>query len=219
MVVQIVTDLRSRFGPARDQGPRPTCLAFATSDLHAAVRSPAWDPLCCEYVFYHAQKRDGRSPNSGATFSGMLTAIRLDGQPLENHWPYALALPSDLSKWKPPVSQPAVYKRDSTIHGSQMDEITAAIDAGEPLLVTMKLSAAFFKPDPSGVIVAPASEFPDPALRHAVVLVAHGTEAGERTVLARNSWGSRWGKNGYAWMRESYVVPRLLRIARLTDEI
>lgn len=73
MTIQVVTDLRPRFGPARDQGPRPTCLAFATSDLHAAIRSPTWAPLCCEYVFYHAQTRDGRSPNSGVDADRKLT--------------------------------------------------------------------------------------------------------------------------------------------------
>ena len=30
-------DLRGRFGPARDQGGRETCLAFAMSDAHAAA--------------------------------------------------------------------------------------------------------------------------------------------------------------------------------------
>ena len=47
-------DLRGRFGPARDQGRRPTCLAFAMSDAHAATREP-WAELCCEYLFYHAE--------------------------------------------------------------------------------------------------------------------------------------------------------------------
>src|SRR5258708_38222177 len=53
--IKIAKDLRSMFGPVRDQGQRPTCLAFAASDLHAAVRG-AWAPLSCEYIFYHAQK-------------------------------------------------------------------------------------------------------------------------------------------------------------------
>jgi hypothetical protein len=44
-------DLRGRFGPARDPGARPTCLAFAASDTHAATRDP-WAELCCEYLFY-----------------------------------------------------------------------------------------------------------------------------------------------------------------------
>jgi len=35
MAIDVVCDIRHRFGPARDQGMRPTCLAFAVSDAHA----------------------------------------------------------------------------------------------------------------------------------------------------------------------------------------
>ena len=36
--ITVRQDLRDRFGPARDQGARATCLAFAMSDTHAAMR-------------------------------------------------------------------------------------------------------------------------------------------------------------------------------------
>jgi hypothetical protein len=53
-VITAAVDLRSLFGTARNQGSRPTCLAFAASDTHAALRS-GWVPLSCEYAFYQAQ--------------------------------------------------------------------------------------------------------------------------------------------------------------------
>ena len=62
MNINIISDLRHLFGDVRDQGDRPTCLAFATSDAHAGVR-PGWVPLSCEYVFYHAVKFDDRDPD------------------------------------------------------------------------------------------------------------------------------------------------------------
>ncbi len=40
MTPVVQQDLRFRFGTARDQGARPTCLAFAASDTHAALRTP-----------------------------------------------------------------------------------------------------------------------------------------------------------------------------------
>lgn len=58
----VLVDLRASFGPARNQGARPTCLAFAASDTHAAVRE-GWVPLSCEYAFYQAQRRAGRPPS------------------------------------------------------------------------------------------------------------------------------------------------------------
>lgn len=95
MPVVVTQDLRAMFGPARDQGERPTCLAFAASDAHAALRQP-WSPLSCEFAFYHAQRRAGRPPSSGASLRFMLTALKDDGQPAEGDWPYLDALPSKL---------------------------------------------------------------------------------------------------------------------------
>jgi hypothetical protein len=49
-LITVQKDLRSELGAARNQGPRPTCLAFAASDAHAALR-PGWSPLSCEFAF------------------------------------------------------------------------------------------------------------------------------------------------------------------------
>lgn len=68
--IAIAVDLRGHFGPVRDQGDRPTCLAFAASDSHAGLR-PGWAPLSCEFAFYHAQRRAGRSPAQGAVLPAM----------------------------------------------------------------------------------------------------------------------------------------------------
>jgi hypothetical protein len=92
-------DLRAKFGPVRDQGQRPTCLAFAVSDTHAALRTP-WAALSCEYVFYHAQRRASRPPTTGAELPHMLDALREDGQPIESAWAYLANSPSNT--WAPP---------------------------------------------------------------------------------------------------------------------
>jgi hypothetical protein len=88
MAIQITKDLRGSFGPARDQSARPTCMAFAASDAHAAAR-PGWAPLSVEWAYYHAVQRDGGLPHQGATMPAMLTSIREDGQSHEADWPYA----------------------------------------------------------------------------------------------------------------------------------
>ena len=102
MLVSVERDLRCHFGASRDQGTRPTCLAFAASDFHAALRG-GWIPLSCEFAFYHAQRRGRRKPTEGADLASMLDALREDGQPVETDWPYLASLPSDPSAWLPPV--------------------------------------------------------------------------------------------------------------------
>src|SRR5437870_4073619 len=118
----IKTDLRHLFGPVRDQGQRPTCLAFAASDVHAARRG-GLSPLSCEYAFFYAQRRAGRRPTDGALLPEMLSAIRDDGQPEEAGWPYLASLPSDLSKWKPPAGIAPLFRRAGQPVACKIDTI------------------------------------------------------------------------------------------------
>ena len=60
-MIKSVVDLRGDLGPARDQDPRPTCMAFAASDAHGAARD-GWEPLSTEWAYYHALKRDSGLP-------------------------------------------------------------------------------------------------------------------------------------------------------------
>jgi len=108
--IVVSVDLRSEFGPARNQGPRPTCMAFAASDTHAGLRS-GWAALSCEYAFYQAQLRAGRPPNRGALLSSMLDALREDGQPEESDWPYLPATPADAASWAPPAKMGQLFGR------------------------------------------------------------------------------------------------------------
>ena len=102
VTVKTEIDLLHRFGPVRDQGRRPTCLAFAASDSHAGVRS-GWEPLSCEFAFYNAQRRAGRSPAQGALLSAMLDTLRIDGQPVEAGWPYLDSDSVHPTTWRPSI--------------------------------------------------------------------------------------------------------------------
>lgn len=202
MGVAVLRDLRLLFGAVRDQGARPTCLAFAASDFHAALRH-AWRPLSCEFAFYHAQRRAGLSPHSGSTLEAMLAALREEGQPVERDWPYLAAPPVDLSTWAPPTTIGPVYRRAGERCSGGFDQIVFLLEARQPALVLMMLSDAFYSPDSAGVVIAPINEAPDPLRRHAVVAVAYGTLNSERAVMVRNSWGPGWGLHGHAWITET----------------
>jgi hypothetical protein len=216
--VIIKKDLRPLFGPIRDQGARPTCLAFAASDLHAAARG-AWVPLSCEYIFYHAQKRGSRKATEGATLSGMLEALRHDGQPAEQIWAYLADLPSDLSQWAPPTGATPLFRRASEETKDAVQSILDELESGRPVLTLLRLSSSFDWVKPDGIVDPAPNENPDYFRRHAVVAVGHGEWKGTRAVLVRNSWGSGWGADGYGWLTEAFVLPRVFKLAILKEDL
>lgn len=217
-IITAVVDLRSLFGAARNQGPRPTCLAFAASDAHAALRS-GWAPLSCEYAFYQAQRRAGRPPSKGALLSSMLDTLRQEGQPKEGGWPYLAVAPADAASWVPPAEVGPLFGRDGEKSNPSLDQIILKLDQRRPVIILLMLSRAFYNPTAQAVVDPAAGEAPEPARRHAVVAAGHGTVDGQRAILIRNSWGLKWGEAGHGWLTEQFLGPRIFAAATLMEEV
>jgi len=216
--ITVSVDLRSMFGPTRNQGPRPTCMAFAASDTHAALRG-GWSPLSCEYAFYQAQRRAGRPPNKGALLSSTLETLREDGQPEENGWPYLSVTPTDFASWAPPTEVGALFGRNGTRTNASFDEVIGELNQGRPLIILLTLSRSFYGPSPQAVVDPGPGEAPEPERRHAVVALGHGAIEKHRAILIRNSWGPSWGNDGYGWLTERFLNPRLFAAAALMEEV
>lgn len=209
-MIDVLMDLRLRFGPVRDQGMRPTCMAFAASDANAHA-SNAVEPFSVEFAFFHAvRRRRPFDPSFGVSFSQIADALQVDGQPTEQKWPYLLALPANILDWSPPPGCTPLFRRDYEIEPGSLDRVFQLLRSSQPVVLTMHISDSFYRPGSDGAVRAANGE---PAVAsHAVVAVGQGRENNTQMILVRNSWGEMWGLNGHAWLSEGYLQGRLLKI-------
>lgn len=209
MPIKVIVDLRPQFGPIRDQGPRPTCMAFAASDAHSFARKSP-DSLSTEYTYFRAvQRRSHTNRTTGVSFPAVVEAISLDGQPIELGWPYNPGLgPND--EWLPPNDAGDLFYRGANRLSGGIAKIYDWLDGGQAVIIVMRVSRSFFQLGQGELLNAPVTE---PALAtHALVVVGHGQIPKHRCLLVRNSWGGGWADHGYGWIHEDYMKPRLLLV-------
>lgn len=196
------------FGTARDQGSRPTCLPFAASDHHAALRD-GWVPLSPEYICSRAGDA-ATGVTVGLSLEQALGVLDVDGQPVEQDYPYQ---PNGSTTMTRVVPTEKCHQCDGNETSPSVDDIVQPIENGQPVLVIMSISDAFYRPDKNHYITS--TEAVDNSRVHAVVAVSTGEARGRRCIQVRNSWGLLWGHNGYAWVDADYLLPRLFKTAIL----
>lgn len=203
-------DMRHEFPEARDQGVRPTCLAFAISDAHMfAADLPGL--LAPEYLHFHAAQLAGVSQNAAVGVRSVRTALESEGQPLESECPYSDCRPES---WTPPSGYSAIWTRRSGIaDGNPSSVLSDALVNGRAPVLVFRVSRSFHAPAPSSHVVQEDGGY-DRRL-HAVLIVGEGQVASSTAFLARNSWGRGWGEDGHAWLPDSYVNARASEIVEV----
>lgn len=198
MTAAVACTIEDQFGPVRDQGPRPTCLAFALSALNQHTSSaPGY--LSVEYLY--RQALSGGACTDGLTLDRGLASVS-KGQPEEHEAPYETAEPVL------PVTVPVLpaattlYSAALNQHALDLAAIERTLRAGQPVGLGIRVTRSFTQPS-NGVIAFEADVFPGAA--HAVVVVGLGTIGSDCHLRIRNSWGPQWGDAGHAWLPWSYV--------------
>jgi len=187
-------DLRELFGPIRDQGTRPTCLAFASSAAHENARARV-APLSPEALFHSCVDRDPPAETEGTTTDVIAAALQEDGQCDEADWPYGAPAP---------IGAPTFYRAQPgpprAVHINEF--VKAALVQGQPVILALTLTGAWENAGPDGVIPSPTPADEDLG-GHAVLAV--GYDLARNVTLARNSWSTDWGDRGYAWLPDDYL--------------
>lgn len=220
-MIDVVIDHTSSYGAARDQGPRPTCIAFAVSDGHACTRKAPEQFLSCEYLFYHAAQRQLPGHHqSGVKTGAIIAALQADGQPLETHYPYQLTLAPAAALPVPPAPFPHPrYRAAWKFNGFSETQVRDLLEQGQAILFALKITEKFSLLTPENPILAGDLDNDPVTGIHAVVGVGYGRDChGTSYVKIRNSWGEYWGSKGYGWIPMSYANKQLVWMAQLFCE-
>ncbi len=192
-------DFRSRLGVPKSQGLRSTCLAFAASAAHEVTLFDDQDILdtCEEYLYWASKQHD--TPGQGTTFPAIREALRTEGQPLEDAWPYDAHRDDQDSGYTPPDAAHTALPRWKPAFApvpSTPNSVRAELDAGRAVVLGLPTWPGFDVPIAGRLLVPTPSELD--GAHHAVTVIGYDETTSE--MLIRNSWGPRWGDDGAAWM-------------------
>lgn len=204
-------DLRPYLPPIQDQGPRPTCLAFAVTGAHEFARNHALAgvlDLSEEAIYWRGRLLSGIS--GGMTFVAAAEALHSHGQPEEYYWPYDPSRDEDDSRYVPPpgaLHPTQCFLADLERVDLSLDSVTATLEQGAVVVAGLVMSSPFFE-NTGGIIRMPTS---DELIQqgHAVVLVGYADPTGADSdgyLVFRNSWGREWGDKGYGYLPYAYLT-------------
>lgn len=203
MIIQDII-LQEADWPTRDQGQRPTCLAFVISDLN---RHQEVNELSPEYAYRAAAiKSPGWTPGSGLS---VLTALSANtaGLPIDSECPYQ---PEEPNLPIPPLPTGLIlHGTPLRVISRDIDTIICSLQEKKMLGIGIRLTPNFYQPN-DGIIQY--SEPTLPGMWHGVLAVGlgHDDSTAERYILIRNSWGSNWGYDGRAWLPEQYIKKHIV---------
>lgn len=206
-MINEAVNFSTSLGSPRNQGNRPTCLAFASSDLNKYINDVN-APLSVEYLCHSLAKNSPDwKPDKGFSMGAAISALQSPGQPEENLYPYlAAATATPLSP--APAGLAPLYTCKATKRNLSPDEIIATVTASSAVAIIVRVTQTFYKPA-KGIVEFSASYVPN-AL-HALVAVGVGVheDTKQTHILIRNSWGAAWGVNGHAWISRQYLESHL----------
>ncbi|MGI8825450.1 MAG: C1 family peptidase [Chloroflexota bacterium] len=203
-------DLRPNCPPIYDQGNLGSCTANAIAgaiqfDRIKQQLQPAFAPSRL-FVYYNERVMEGTvASDSGAQIRDGIKSIGQQGDCPENMWPY------DIAQFQVKPSQAcydAAVKYKAILYQSVTQNLTqmkGRLADGYPFVFGFTVYESFESPQ-----VAQTGEAPLPGSNEQVLgghaVLAVGYDDATARFIARNSWGTGWGMQGYFTLPYAYLT-------------
>ena len=199
-------DFRKLMDEVRDQGSRPTCVAFALTAAHEKWRVAAEnisEDLCEEFLYWAAKKVD-MNGLAGTSLNSAAKALGDTGQPNEDSWPYDSEFDDSLSNLEPPalLDFDKCIQLETEALDLTLTEIKSRLSSEDAVVLVVPVCDSFFITD-DGFMQLPSPEEIIADL-HAVLIVGYDDSLHNGVLMIRNSWGADWGDEGYGYLPYSY---------------
>jgi C1A family cysteine protease len=222
-------DLRDQFPPIEDQGNLGSCTANAgVALLEYFERRAAGNHIDASRLFLYKATRNlmGQAGDTGAFLRTTMQAMILFGIPPETYWPYDIArFEEEPTPFCYAFGQNyralQYYRLDPP--GTTRDQLVAQIKThlttGLPPMFGFSVYASYRQSFDNGGLIPFPNAGENKVGGHAVVAVGYdddrqiqnvnGGDATRGAIRIRNSWGTRWGEEGYGWLPYAFVFRHL----------
>jgi C1A family cysteine protease len=203
-------DLRPKCPPVYDQGSIGSCVGNGVAFCHHfdQIKRGFKNQFAPSrlFVYYNARAIEGTvNEDAGAQIHDGIQTVKQYGICAETIWPY------DVSKFAVKPTQPAYVsaEKSQTLKHQQVNQTAADIEQclieGYPVVFGMMVYEDF-----EGPVVAKTGMVPMPRGNmiggHCMVIV--GYNRAKQLFIVRNSWGMKWGDNGYCYVPYAYMLDR-----------
>jgi len=201
-------DLRSKLPACYDQGALGSCTANALVGAFQASDPAFYGSRL--FLYYNERLLEGSvAYDAGATLYDGVASMIKNGVCPESDWPYVVS--------KFAVKPTDKCYTDALAHRvitaanvpQNLASMKASINAGHPFVIGFAVFTSFETPQVAATGIVPMPSMNERCLGGHAVLVVGYNDATQRWTV-RNSWGTRWGDNGYFYVPYAYFLNPIL---------
>lgn len=204
-----VVDLRQWCSPVEDQLHLGSCVGQAVVGAFELTVNKLYPDKFIDlsrlFVYYNARALEGITEEDvGAYTRDGIKAVNKWGVCSEIIWPYLIerfAYSPSIKSYEDAKNR--IIKKYYRVNN--INDMVDALNSAYPIVISMNVYNSFYDlENPGRYVLAMPARSDEIIGGHAVTLV--GYDLPKKLLLARNSFGSNWGLDGYFWIPFEYAL-------------